>query len=224
MAKRVKRPGVRDGYDLWADTYDTTPNPLVALDRRVTLSALSPRRGEHILDAGCGTGVHLAAISIARSRPVGLDFSRGMLRVAQRRAPGAGLVQADLNQRFPVQPRSFDAVLSALVSEHLSDLQRFFTESFFALRTGGRLVFSAFHPELARAGIEANFDRDGTEYRLGANPYTVSDYLNWIADAGFENLEWTEHRGDIRLAREVPRARKYVNRPLLLLVRGQRAA
>jgi SAM-dependent methyltransferase len=224
MAKRVKRPGVRDGYDLWADTYDTTPNPLVALDRRVTLSALSPRRGEHILDAGCGTGVHLAAISIARSRPVGLDFSRGMLRVAQRRAPRAGLVQADLNQRFPVQPRSFDAVLSALVSEHLSDLQRFFAESFFALRTGGRLVFSAFHPELARAGVEANFDRDGTEYRLGANPYSVSDYLNWIADAGFENLEWTEHRGDIQLAQELPRARKYVNRPLLLLVRGQRAA
>jgi len=222
MTKRIKRPGVRSGYDLWAESYDTTENPLVALDRRVTLSALSPRRGERVLDAGCGTGVHLASISTAQSRPVGLDFSRGMLRVARRKAPRAALVQADLNRSFPVQPRSFDAVLSALVSEHLADLPRFFAESFAALRKDGRLVFSAFHPELARAGIEANFERGGTEYRLGAEPYTVSDYLNAIADAGFRNLGWTEYRGDAQLAKEVPRAQKYVNRPLLLLVRAQR--
>jgi len=224
MTKHVKRPGVRDGYDLWAETYDTTENPLVALDRRVTLDALSPRRGERVLDAGCGTGIHLAGISSARSRPIGLDFSRGMLRVAQRRAPRAALVQADLNRSFPIRPRSFDAVLSALVSEHLSDLQRFFAESFVALRKGGRLVFSAFHPELARAGIEANFEQNGTEYRLGAEPYTVSDYLNRISDAGFRNLEWIEYRGDNQLAQAVPRAQKYVNRPLLLLVRGQRTS
>jgi ubiquinone/menaquinone biosynthesis C-methylase UbiE len=224
MTKRIKRPDVRDGYDLWAESYDTTENPLVALDRRVTLGALQPRRGEVVLDAGCGTGVHLAAISIAKSRPVGLDFSDGMLRVARRRVPRAGLVQADLNRGFPVRPRSFDAVLSALVSEHLSDLGRFFRESFFALRKGGRLVFSAFHPELALSGVEANFEQGGTEYRLGAEPYTVSDYLNRISDAGFRNLEWTEHRGDDQLAQAVPRAQKYVNRPLLLLVRGQRTS
>jgi len=182
------------------------------------------RRGEVVLDASCGTGVHLAAIVTARSRPVGLDFSRGMLRVAQRRAPRAALVQADLNRSFPLRPRSCDAVLSALVSEHLSDLPQFFAESFSALRKGGRLVFSAFHPELARSGVEANFEQDGTEYRLGAEPYTVSDYLNRISDAGFRNLEWIEHRGDAQLAESVPRAAKYVNRPLLLLVRGQRTS
>jgi ubiquinone/menaquinone biosynthesis C-methylase UbiE len=208
---------------LWAETYDATPNPLVALDRRVTLSALNPGRGERVLDAGCGTGVHLASISGAQSHPVGLDFSRGMLRVAQRKAPRAALVQADLNRDFPVQPRSFDAVLSALVSEHLADLRRFFAEAFSALRRGGRLVFSAFHPELARAGIEANFDRNGTEYRLGAEPYTVSDYLNNIADAGFRNLEWIEYQGDAHLVQEVPWAKKYMDRPLLLLVRARRA-
>lgn len=223
MAKRVRRPGVRSGYDLWADAYDTTPNPLVALDRRVTLAALSPGRGERVLDAGCGTGVHLASISGVHARPVGLDFSRGMLRVARRQAPRADLVQADLNRQFPVRPRAFDAVLSALVSEHLADLRRFFSEAFAALRTGGRLVFSAFHPELARAGIEANFERNGTEYRLGAEPYTVSDYLNHISDAGFRDLRWIEYRVDAQLAEQVPRAQKYLHRPLLLLVRAQRA-
>jgi SAM-dependent methyltransferase len=161
----------------------------VALDRRVTLGALNPRIGERVLDAGCGTGAHLAAICQARSHPVGLDFSRGMLRVAQRKAPRAALVQADLNGDFPVRRRAFDAVLSALVSEHLDDLQRFFAEALSALRRGGRFVFSAFHPELARAGVEANFEQNGTEYRLGAERYTVSDYLTGISDAGFRSIE-----------------------------------
>jgi SAM-dependent methyltransferase len=223
MGKRVKRPGVRQGYDLWAETYDATPNPLVALDRRVTLRTLNPRRGEWVLDAGCGTGAHLAAIHRERSRPVGLDFSRGMLRVARQNAPRAGLVQADLNRHFPIRRGAFDAVLCALVSEHLADLRRFFAEAFGALRVGGRLVFSAFHPELARAGIEANFEQNGTEYRLGAEPYTVSDYLNHIADAGFRNLEWRDHHVDDRLVQEVPGAGKYRNRPLLLLVSAERA-
>ena len=223
MARRVKRPGVRDGYDLWAMTYDATANPLVALDRRVTLNALSPRPSELVLDAGCGTGTHLASIYRARSRPVGLDFSHGMLRVAQSKAPRAALVQADLNRDFPVRRRAFDAVLSALVSEHLLDLRRFFAETFAVLRRGGRLVFSAFHPELARAGVEANFEQDGTEYRLGAEHYTTSDYLNHISAAGFRNLNWCEYVVDERLIQEVPWARKYLNRPLLLLIRAERA-
>jgi SAM-dependent methyltransferase len=224
MSKRIERPGVREGYDRWSETYDVTPNPLVALDRRITLPVLGPRAGERVLDAGCGTGVHLATLCTARSRAIGLDFSRGMLRIAQRRAPRARLVEADLNRRFPVRPGAFDAVLSALISEHLVDIRRFFSEAFFALRRGGRLVFSAFHPELARAGIEANFEEGGTEYRLGAERYTVADYLDSIADAGFGNIDWREYRGDEELVNEVPTASRYRNRPLLLLVQANRAA
>ena len=222
MNRRVERPGVREGYDRWAHTYDTTPNPLVALDRRHTMTALSPRAGEQVLDAGCGTGIYLATLSATGSRAVGLDFSRGMLRVAQQRAPQAALAQADLNRQFPVRPRAFEAVLSALVSEHLANIRRFFGVAFSALRAGGRLLFSAFHPELANAGIEANVERDGTEYRLGAERYTVADYLNSISDAGFRSLEWREYRGDDRLVKEVPSAFKYRSRPLLLLVEAKR--
>ncbi|HSP97053.1 MAG TPA: hypothetical protein VL049_07385 [Candidatus Dormibacteraeota bacterium] len=36
----MARPGVREGYDRWAAIYDASPNPLVALDRRVALPLL----------------------------------------------------------------------------------------------------------------------------------------------------------------------------------------
>ena len=221
MAKRHERPGVRAGYDRWSASYDSTPNPVVALDRRHTLAALDPRADELILDAGCGTGAHLRAMSRAGSRPVGVDFSRGMLGVAQRAAPRALLVQADLDRGLPLRRGVFDALLSALVSEHLSDLRTFFREAFAVLRPTGRLVFSAFHPEPARAGVEANFEQDGTEYRLGAEPHTTEDYLERIWEAGFRELRWREHDVDPSLTTEVPAAARYLGRPLLLLVEAR---
>ena len=222
MAKRVERPGVRSGYDRWSEGYDSTPNPLVALDRRYTIEVLRPDRGQRILDAGCGTGAHLAALAAAGSRPVGLDFSQGMLRVARRKNPRALLAQADLNRGFPMRRNNCDAVLCALVSEHLTNLRTFFREALAVLKRGGRFVFSAFHPELAAAGIEANFEQHGVEYRLGAERYGVADYLNYMDDAGFEVIHCRHLRGDSALAAEVPGASKYMDRELLLIIEAIR--
>jgi SAM-dependent methyltransferase len=222
MAKRVERPGVRSGYDRWSEVYDSTPNPLVALDRRYTIEVLKPDCGQKILDAGCGTGAHLSALAATGSRPVGLDFSRGMLRVARRRNPHVLLAQADLNGAFPMRRNCCDAVLCALVSEHLTNLRTFFREALAVLKRGGRFVFSAFHPELAAAGIEANFEQNGVEYRLGAERYGVADYLNYMDDAGFQVIRCRHFQGDSTLAAEVPEASKYTDRPLLLIIEAIR--
>src|SRR5947208_3650369 len=173
--KRVDRPGVRAGYDLWAETYDATCNPLVALDRRHTLPLLAPRPGEAILDAACGTGQHLRSLAHAGSRPVGLDLSLAMLRVANRRLARVPLVQADLERGLPLRRRTFDAVLCALVGEHLTRLPVFFRDARGVLKPAGRFVFSVLHPEMAAGGIEAKFERGGTEYPLGAVRYSVDD-------------------------------------------------
>ena len=161
MNKKVQRPDVRDGYDRWSESYDQTPNPLVALDRRHTGKLLRPGRSERILDAGCGTGTHLGLMLRSGSSPVGLDLSRGMLNVTRGKYPSVPLAQADLNDQLPVRRRAFDAVLCALVGEHLSNLRLLFREIADSLARGGRFVFSVFHPEMAAAGIEANFERDG---------------------------------------------------------------
>ncbi len=145
-----------------------------------------------------------------------------MLRVARRKNPGVPLAQADLSHDLPLVRESFDGFLCALVSEHLTSLRTLFLEAFSVLRRGGRLVFSAFHPELAAAGIEANFESGGVEYRLGAERYTVADYLNHIEDAGFRELRTAEHRGDPSLVQEVSVARKYLGQPLLLTVAATR--
>jgi len=218
MRKRVDRVTVRQGYDLWSERYDQTPNPLIALDRRYTAGLLGPRRGERVLDAGCGTGAHLDVMLRAGSCPLGLDFSWGMLQVTRRKHPAIPLAQADLNGQLPVRRRMFDAVLCALVGEHLSNLGLLFREVSESLAHGGRFVFSVFHPEMAAAGIEANFERDGVEYRLGALRHTVADYLNLIDRSGFRRIAVHEFCGDEPLVDEIPWAAKYLGRPLLLAV------
>jgi SAM-dependent methyltransferase len=136
-----------------------------------------------------------------------------MLRVAQRKAPSVPLAQANLNDRLPVQRDMFKCVLCALVGEHIENLLLLFRGFSECLIPGGRLVFSVFHPEMAAAGIEANFERDGVEYRLGALRYRVDDYLN---------LAFREFCGDDALVAEIPSAVKYLKRPLLLVIHANK--
>ncbi|MBM3836896.1 MAG: class I SAM-dependent methyltransferase [Verrucomicrobia bacterium] len=224
MSKRLTRPGVRAGYDLWSASYDQTPNPLVALDRRHTMALLQPHPGERILDAGCGTGGHFDFMLGHGSKPVGLDFSREMLRLAQRKHPGIPLVQADLNDQLPFRTHAFDAALCALVGEHLIGLSTLFRGLAASLARSGRLVFSVFHPAMAAAGTEANFERGGVEYRLGAERHTVDDYLDLIDEAGLDLVNVREFCGDPKLVEEIPSASKYLGRPLLLTVEARKAS
>ncbi|MEW6130550.1 MAG: class I SAM-dependent methyltransferase [Acidobacteriota bacterium] len=222
MAKKVERVNVRQGYDLWAETYDTTPNPIVAMDARHTLKLLAPRADERILDAGCGTGRNLRGLINAGSQAFGLDFSLGMLKVARRNHPQAPLVQADLQKPHPLKANCFDAVLCALIGEHLDNLPAVFREAHKALKADGRYLFSVYHPELAAAGKEANFEREEVEYRLGAVRHTVADYMNLLTDAGFKSLRKFEFFGDEQLAEKVPAAKKYLNFPVLLVLEARK--
>jgi malonyl-CoA O-methyltransferase len=152
-----------------------------------------------------------------------MDFSFGMLKVAERRYPQVAFAQADLQQNFPFQEASFDAVLCALIGEHLSDLQKVYQETFRVLKTGGRFVFSVYHPALAAAGKEANFERDGVEYRFGAYQHTVEDYVKLLDEAGFQQITKYEFSGDEELAAQIPAAKKYLNFPVLLILEARKA-
>ncbi|MBI3651988.1 MAG: methyltransferase domain-containing protein [Acidobacteria bacterium] len=216
--KKVERVSPRQGYDLWSETYDQTPNPVVAMDARHTVKMLAPQVGEQILDAGCGTGRNLQALLAAGSQPIGIDLSMGMLKVAKRRWPTAPLAVADLQKPYPFRASQFDAALCALIGEHLDDLPTTFRQLQRVLKPSGRLIFSVYHPEMAAAGKEAHFQKANVEYRLGAVRHTVSDYLNWLDDAGFVNVSCEEFVGDGELAAMLPEWSRYMNFPVLLAI------
>jgi SAM-dependent methyltransferase len=112
--------------------------------------------------------------------------------------------------------------LYALIGEHLDELPLALREMYRVLRAGGRLVFSVYHPEMAAAGKEANFERDGVEYRLGAHRYTIEDYANLLEDACFEDPARHEFHGDEWLMRSVPSATKLLDFPVLLVFEARK--
>lgn len=215
---RIERPDVRTGYDLWAETYDVTPNPVVALDARVTVGAVAAQAGERVLDAGCGTGRNLPGLLAAEAVVTGIDFSPGMLRVARRNHPDVPLALADLQAGWPFRGGAFDVVLCALVGEHLDRLDVVTTEMRRVLVPDGRAIFSVYHPAMASAGKEANFERSGTEYRLGAVRHTLADYVVAFERAGFDAITVDEFDGDTDLVRVEPRAAPYVGFPMLVVI------
>ena len=107
-----KRLTVREAYALWAETYDSVPNPLLSLEDRYLQPMLPSLEAKTILDLGCGTGRLLDRLS--SSAPgwyLGVDSSFAMLGLAAKklRVPGH-LLQADcLN--LPLPSQSADVVI-----------------------------------------------------------------------------------------------------------------
>lgn len=89
-----------------------------------------------ILDAGCGTGHHLARVTEALPPPVvgiGLDISKEAARQAARRWPTLAFAVADLWTEWPVQDNAVHLLLSIFAPKNFSEAAR-------ALRPGGWLA------------------------------------------------------------------------------------
>jgi malonyl-CoA O-methyltransferase len=117
MSPNVLEPA--HAYDLWADTYDTAPNPMIALSGEVLAQhdiVLS-----RVLELGCSTGRNLIALKDRGAVVIaGVDMSEGMLAVARRRNSEATFWRQDARIPLQTAASSFDVVLVSLVLEHIA--------------------------------------------------------------------------------------------------------
>jgi malonyl-CoA O-methyltransferase len=214
---------VRSGYDRWAAIYDREANPLIALEEPVVREALGDVAGLAALDLGCGTGRHSVWLANAGATVTGVDFSEGMLEEA-RGKPGAAAVRFlahDLHQPLPFAPGSFDLVVSGLVLEHLREIDAFFAEAHRVLRPGGRAVVSAMHPAMFLKGVQARFTdpASGEKVQPGSFAHSVGAFVMAAVRAGFAIDGVDERAPDAGFAARLPRAEKYVDWPMLVVLR-----
>lgn len=88
---------VRRFYELQAPIYDSTRR-WVLPGRAHALRLLDLNAGQRVIDFACGTGLNFPFLMRAGAAEiVGVDLSRAMLDRAQRKCPGARIVQADLS-------------------------------------------------------------------------------------------------------------------------------
>jgi len=142
-APHEKAAMVEAMFDRIAPHYDRMNGLLtLRLDRRWrrrAVARLALRRGELVLDLGCGTGDMAALARQAGARVVGVDVAARMLEVARRRDAADALLRADAT-RLPVRAAAVDAVMSAFALRNLSAIAPMLADAARVLRRGGRLV------------------------------------------------------------------------------------
>lgn len=129
-------------YAALAADYDRRWRRYLEVTTQRTLGALAAQDGEHILDAGCGTGFALARLLERRATVAlaGLDAHPAMLERARARLPAAvELVRGDL-ARMPFAAGRFDAVITMNALHYFDDPAAAIDEIKRVLRPGGRLV------------------------------------------------------------------------------------
>jgi ubiquinone/menaquinone biosynthesis C-methylase UbiE len=138
---------VPDSYGGIAGWYDVLVEPLVASLRRAALAMHPPRPAMRVLDAGCGTGAHLALYRAAGCASFGIDLSHAMLSVARNTlGRPARLCRADAS-RMPFPARVFDLVLFAMALHELAAPVRdaALEEARRVLRADGRILVLDYH-------------------------------------------------------------------------------
>ena len=140
----------KNDYDRFARVYsdDTEHNAFNALyERPESLRLMGDVAGLKVLDAGCGSGAHAAALMARGAIVTGIDKSSGMLTLARERlGGGAMLFEADLTTQLSFADGAFDCVLAALVLHYIEDWSVPLKEFRRVLVPGGRLVISTHHP------------------------------------------------------------------------------
>lgn len=144
----------RSAYNRWSGTYDADPNPHTALEEEHVVDMVAPAPGEYILDAACGTGRYCRLFKKRGAQVVGIDFSEGMLRVAQQELLTIPFLCVDLTGILPLREACFDKVNCAQALKHIPDLTTPLTEFARVVKPSGTITFSVTHPEMDWDGYE----------------------------------------------------------------------
>jgi len=164
-----KRPAdVAAMFDGVAKRYDVT-NDVLSLGqdrrwRRAVLEAITPVRGERVLDLAAGTGTSSEPFAEAGARVVPCDFSLGMLEVGKAARPALPFVAGDAT-RLPFRDGTFDAVTISFGLRNVVAPEVALAEMLRVTRPGGRLVVCEFS-----APTWAPFDRVYRGYLMRALP------------------------------------------------------
>lgn len=182
-----------NGYEhlgYWYDDQDdaTVEEASGRLTAKVA-DTLHLRRGEHVLDAGCGAGAPATQIAAQYGvRVTGVTVSPVGLDIARKRAEASGLtgeVRFELGDYHALShpENHFDAVLAMESLMHAIDLQKVLLEFHRVLRPGGRIAISEMTKASAQAKVPLHQSRE---------PLTAQGWVEEFEAAGFVVEEWTD--------------------------------
>lgn len=114
------------------------------------LRLLSPKKGERVLDVGCGSGVVSEQFAKVGAEVIGIDVSKEFIFAAQERAKQSKLaIQYHVGsgeKMGMVATGSIDTILLVLVVQNMEKMEATFSECSRVLKKSGRLAIVMNHP------------------------------------------------------------------------------
>ena len=185
-AAGTRRLSVRRGYGLWASSYDSDPNPLLALEERKLEPLLPDTRRKDVIDLGCGTGRWMRKLLSRGARSVvGVDLTPQMLaRAAQDRGLGRRLVQGDC-RALPFRSHGADVIVCSFTLGHVPDVVTAASEIARIARPEAEVFLSDLHPEAQANGWRCAFRYEGKSFEIGGRRHTRAHVHEAFRSAGF---------------------------------------
>ena len=158
----------REGYAIWAASYDKGRNPLIEMEEAVVEGLIEGLPMSSVLDVGTGTGRYALKLARRGAAVTAVDQSPEMLALAQQAARSEGLnidfLLASLDDDLPFEAGQFDFLVCALMLSHIPDLALAAQKFHHLLQADGYLLLTVFHPDIIEHGWRTIFDRPGRTY------------------------------------------------------------
>jgi len=181
------RVSVREGYKLWAATYDDNPNPLLALEERGLCPMLPDLRCKDALDIGCGTGRWLRALLDRGARSVvGVDSCAEMIGRASKKAFLRNrLILAD-GLALPLRSRVADVIVCSFTVGHVLNTRVLASELARVVRPRADVFVTDMHPEAQARGWRCAFSRTDQTVEIRTFAHALEDLRSSFDCEGFK--------------------------------------
>ncbi len=175
-----------EAYSLWAENYDSAPNPFLSLEERVLVPILPDPKGTFVLDLACGTGRWLKTLLARGARQgVGLDLSSQMLGQARRtQVLRECLVRADCTAN-PISSRIVDIAICSFAIGYVADLGALASELSRIMKMRGHLIVTDLHPSGSDRGWRRTFRHSGHVVEILNFQRSIGHICNVFQKYGF---------------------------------------
>lgn len=173
---------VTEGYERWAATYDSFPNPLLAREERHLVPLLADLSGKTILDLACGTGRWLEILQRRGAAGVGIDCSASMLATARQKCAIASRLAHASCEMLPFRAASFDFAVCSFALGHIRELGCLVRELAWVMKPRADVFISDLHPEAVARGWRVGFRDANMSFCVETLPRTIEEIVAAFSD------------------------------------------